>query len=111
MKGSPSQALDSFPLAIATERHEPDLPTVPAHQPGKSPAKKATLEVALQLLAGVLGDPHRERLVVDRAVQRLEVVPHQLVERRGLWRSGSLNAGAILHTGIRAGGRGTGGYA
>jgi outer membrane protein OmpA-like peptidoglycan-associated protein len=32
----------------------------------------------------VLGDPHRQRTIVDRPVQRLEVIPHDLVQRRRL---------------------------
>jgi hypothetical protein len=32
----------------------------------------------------VLGDPHRQRTIADRPVQRLEVIPHDLVQRRRL---------------------------
>jgi hypothetical protein len=31
----------------------------------------------------VLGDPHRERPIADRPVQRLEIVPHDLVQLCG----------------------------
>jgi len=72
------------PRPLATERHQPALGAPLAFQPGKTAAEKPTVEVCLQLLAGVLRDPHRERAVVDRAVQRLEVVAHDLVERRRL---------------------------
>jgi len=68
--------------AFATERHQPPLPAALAFQPRKTPAEQPAIEVALRLLAGVLGDPHRERTIADCPVQRLEVVPHDLVQRR-----------------------------
>lgn len=54
----------------ATERHEQALVAVFAPQSSKAAAEPATVEVGLQLLAGVLREAHR-----DRAVQRLEPLP------------------------------------
>jgi hypothetical protein len=65
--------------ALATERHQPLLPAPLALQARKAAAKQTAIEVGLQLLAGVLGDPHRDRTIADRPVQRLEVVAHDFV--------------------------------
>jgi hypothetical protein len=72
------------PRPLQLNGHQLALGAPLAFQPGKTAAEEPTVEVCLQFLAGVLGDAHRERPVIDRAVQRREVVAHNLVERRRL---------------------------
>ena len=73
------------PRPLQLNRHDPALTAVQAPEPCKaSPAKDAAAEVGLELPAGVLGDAHRNRPILDRPVQRLESVAHHRVQRRRL---------------------------
>jgi len=91
-----------------TERHQPTLPALLAPQPRKASAQQPATEVGLQLLAGVLGDAHRDRPIADRPAQRLEVVAHDLVQRRSSGIPRLVDPGSDLHTSRPAGGRGSG---
>ena len=48
----------------------------------EAPTEQAAVEVAVELLANERGQPDGEGPIVDRRVQRLEVVAHDLVEGR-----------------------------
>jgi hypothetical protein len=69
------------------------------------PAEEPAIEVALQLLAGVFGDAHRDRTIADRPVQRLEVILHDLVRRRRLGPTTLIDT-TSRHAGGRASGEG-----
>ena len=47
-------------------------------------AQEPAIEESFELFLGMLGQPHGERAVVDSAVQRLEIVAYDLIQRRGL---------------------------
>ena len=69
--------------------------------------KAASKTGDLQLLPRVLGDPHRDRPVLDRAIQRLEILAHDLVQRRRLGSSRFVSSWTALHAATAAGGRQT----
>ena len=56
----------------------------PAFHMGEAAAEQPAVEVPVELLAHEGGERDREGPVVDRPVEGLEVVTHDLVERRGL---------------------------
>jgi hypothetical protein len=98
-----AQAGGAEASSLAAERHDPALAAGRAAEPGKaSPAEQPAAAIRLEFLARVLGEPRRERTVADRAVEGLEVVAHDLVERGGV--------GAVALVGANAGGRGGGGH-
>jgi hypothetical protein len=73
----PTRARRTEATALTTERHQPPLPAVLAFQARKTAAEQAAIEVSLQLLAGVLGDPHRDRTIPDRSGGRLFKLPNE----------------------------------
>lgn len=86
----PSHTGRTKPSSLATERHQHAFAALTASQPREAAAEEPTVEVGLQLLPGMLGDPHRQRPVRDRAVQRLDVIAHDFIER------GRLGATALV---------------
>jgi len=71
--------------AFAAKRDESALVARAAPKPREAAAEQAAVEVRFELLRRVLWQLDVERAVGDGAVERLEVVAHELVERRGLW--------------------------
>jgi hypothetical protein len=79
---APAQARRTEPAAFARESNQPALVAPRAAQAREASAQQAAIEKRLELLLGVLGQPHIERAIVDCAVERLEVVAHELIQRR-----------------------------
>jgi hypothetical protein len=68
--------------AFTRESNQPALVARRAAHAREASAQQAAIEKRLELLLGVLGQPHIERAIVDRAVERLEVVAHYRIQRR-----------------------------
>src|ERR1700678_1396316 len=68
--------------ALAAKCDEPALVARAAPKPREAAAEQAAVEVRLKLLRRVLRQFDVERAIGDGAVERLEVVAHELVERR-----------------------------
>jgi hypothetical protein len=69
----PSHARRAEARPLQPKRHEQALAALPAPEPREAAAEEAAVELGPELLAGVLRDSHRDRPVLDGAVQRLEV--------------------------------------
>lgn len=89
-------------LFLDTEREPPALAAGGAAQPRKTAAEEPAFEICLQFLSGAFGDAHGQRSLVDRAVERLEILAHHLVEHGGLGpvaAVGSGCGGAVIERG------------
>jgi len=89
---APAEARRAESSPLAAEGDEPALAARATAKPREAPAQKPTVEVGLELLLRVLRHPDGKGAVVDGAVECLQVVAHDLVERRRL-RSVALGSG------------------
>ena len=81
---APADAGGAEATALARERHEQAVRAGAATEPREASAEDAAAQIRIELLLRVFGHTHRERAVVDGAVQGLEVVTDDLVQRRRL---------------------------
>jgi len=77
----PTKARRAEPSSFACKRHKPCLCTSLAAKPREAPAQKPAVEIALELLSHEPGQRDRDRPVVDRGVERLEILRNDLVCR------------------------------
>ncbi len=100
--GTRGPAIDEAPGAGgAAERDEPALVAGAAAQAREAAAEQAAIQVRLELLLRVLRQPDVERAIGDGPVEGLEVVAHQLVERRRFRAVPLVAAGAAEEGGAR----------
>jgi hypothetical protein len=78
----PTGARGAKSTAFAAKRHKPTLLALGTPKPRTT--QKAAIEIRFELLLGVLAQFDVERTVGDGAVERLEVVSHDVVERCAL---------------------------
>ena len=81
---APAHARRAEPPTLARERHEQTVRAGATAEPREASAQDAAAQIRLELLLRMLRHAHRERTVVDGAVQRVEVVADNLVQRRRL---------------------------
>jgi hypothetical protein len=100
---APAGARRAKSATLAGKGHKTPLVALLALEVGEASAEQAAVEVAVELLAHETGQRDRDRSVVHRSVERLEVVAHDLVERR------SLGSAALVREAGGAGRDGLGG--
>ena len=80
----PAQARRAKSPTFARKGHQTALAAALALEAAKASTEQAAVQVTLQLLADEAGQRDRDRPLVDRPVERLEVVTHHRVQRRRL---------------------------
>jgi len=80
----PAQARRAKSPTFARKGHQTALAAALALEAAKASTEQAAVQVTLQLLADEAGQRDRDRPLVDRPVERLEVVTHDRVQRRRL---------------------------
>jgi hypothetical protein len=78
---------------LTGKAHEPVLVATGAFEVRKTSTEQPAIQVTRELLADEPGKRDRDRAVIDGPVERLEVVAHDRVQRRGLGSSALVDEG------------------